>query len=68
MCYLSLLFAFNVVMTRSRTCTANNIWARFLLIYLYAVSDEDYDDDDTVRRGANACFRSGPKYLLRLVT
>eukprot|EP00904_Undaria_pinnatifida_P006872 jgi/Undpi1/3314/HiC_scaffold_15.g06688.m1 len=34
-------------MTRSRTCTANNIWARFLLIYLYAVSDEDYDDDDT---------------------
>lgn len=26
----------------------SNQWARYLLTYLYAVSDEDYDDDDTV--------------------
>lgn len=26
----------------------SNQWARYLLNYLYAVSDEDYDDDDGV--------------------
>lgn len=32
----------------------SNQWARYLLNYLYAVSDEDYDDDDAVGRGAAA--------------
>ena len=26
----------------------SNQWARYLLNYLYAVSDDDYDDDDEV--------------------
>lgn len=33
--------------------TVNNMWARYLPVYLYAVSDEAYDDDDSVRSSAN---------------
>lgn len=35
--------------------SVSNQWARYLLNYLYAVSDEDYDDDDSV----SICSRSG---------
>ena len=32
------------------TYAANDMWSDYLTVYLYAVSDEGYDDDDTVSR------------------
>lgn len=32
----------------ARGGAVSNQWARYLLNYLYAVSDDDYDDDDEV--------------------
>lgn len=36
----------------------NNMWARYLLVYLFAVSDDNYDDDDTVSSSSRSS-RSG---------
>lgn len=42
------LVAFACRLRIATPVAVSNQWARYLLNYLYAVSDEDYDDDDTV--------------------
>ena len=43
-------------------CAANSLWARYLIIYLYAVSDEDYDDDDAVSSSSSSSSSSTCNY------
>lgn len=35
------------------------MWARYLLVYLYAVSDENYDDDGMVSSSSSSSSSGG---------
>lgn len=47
-CVFVLTTSYVSFVTVSWVCTVSNQWARYLLNYLYAVSDDGYDDDDMV--------------------
>ena len=49
------------------SCAANDTFTRSLLTYLYAVSDEDYDDDNAVSSSSGRTKRLSRVYSIHSV-